>query len=427
MIIKHNEIEITDNSKECNEDRYFLVSKQNIRYVKDVKDGGYKKLLKSKELQDELDINDVKIIGVTGTNGKTTTAAAIYSILLDLGKKVALQGTRGFFINEDIEEGKSLTTPPLLQTIDHIKRAKDKGCEFFVMEVSSHAIAQGRIEGLNFALKIFTNISRDHLDYHKTFEEYRRVKSSFFSDESKKLINKDGGKIDFNVKNALTYSIEHPATYKIDAYSLSNGISAVLRHFQELIEFHSPMIGLFNLYNITAAIAGVDMVCECDLKDIASCAENFLGVKGRMQIVNEDPLVVVDFAHTPDGMQKVLDSIKDRDLVVVFGAGGDRDRGKRAMMGRVASRFAKKIYITSDNPRSEDPIQIIKEIVEGVDKDAYALIVPDRQQAINLALKELKKDEVLFILGKGDEEYQEIKGKKIDFSDEKIVSSFFHG
>ncbi len=418
-------MQITDNSMECDGKKLFLLTRQNENYIKDAENRGCKEFVDSKKLQKILQIEDVKIIGITGTNGKTTTAAAIYSILLDLGKKVALQGTRGFFVNEELKEEKSLTTPSLIKTIDHIKKAKDMGCEYFVMEVSSHAIDQNRIDGLDFALKIFTNISRDHLDYHKTFEEYKRVKSSFFQDNSKKLINKDGGKINFNIKNALTYSVEHPATYKVDAYSLGDSISAVLRHFQELVEFYSPMIGLFNLYNITAAIAAVDMVCDSDLKEIASCAENFLGVKGRMQIANEKPLVIVDFAHTPDGMHKVLDSIKDRDLAVVFGAGGDRDRGKRVMMGRVASRFAKKIYITSDNPRSEDPMQIIKEIVEGVDKNTYALIVPDRKQAINIALKELKKDEVLFILGKGDEEYQEINGKKINFSDEKIVNIYF--
>ncbi len=425
MTINYNNIQITDNSMECDGKKLFLLTRQNENYIKDAENRGCKEFVDSKKLQKILQIEDVKIIGITGTNGKTTTAAAIYSILLDLGKKVALQGTRGFFVNEELKEEKSLTTPSLIKTIDHIKKAKDMGCEYFVMEVSSHAIDQNRIDGLDFALKIFTNISRDHLDYHKTFEEYKRVKSSFFQDNSKKLINKDGGKINFNIKNALTYSVEHPATYKVDAYSLGDSISAVLRHFQELVEFYSPMIGLFNLYNITAAIAAVDMVCDSDLKEIASCAENFLGVKGRMQIVNEKPLVIVDFAHTPDGMHKVLDSIKDRDLAVVFGAGGDRDRGKRVMMGRVASRFAKKIYITSDNPRSEDPMQIIKEIVEGVDKNTYALIVPDRKQAINIALKELKKDEVLFILGKGDEEYQEINGKKINFSDEKIVNIYF--
>lgn len=425
MTINYNNIQITDNSMECDGKKLFLLTKQNENYIKDAENRGCKEFVDSKKLQKILQIEDVKIIGITGTNGKTTTAAAIYSILLDLGKKVALQGTRGFFVNEELKEEKSLTTPSLIKTIDHIKKAKDMGCEYFVMEVSSHAIDQNRIDGLDFALKIFTNISRDHLDYHKTFEEYKRVKSSFFQDNSKKLINKDGGKINFNIKNALTYSVEHPATYKVDAYSLGDSISAVLRHFQELVEFYSPMIGLFNLYNITAAIAAVDMVCDSDLKEIASCAENFLGVKGRMQIANEKPLVIVDFAHTPDGMHKVLDSIKDRDLAVVFGAGGDRDRGKRVMMGRVASRFAKKIYITSDNPRSEDPMQIIKEIVEGVDKNTYALIVPDRKQAINIALKELKKDEVLFILGKGDEEYQEINGKKINFSDEKIVNIYF--
>ncbi|NPA73108.1 MAG: UDP-N-acetylmuramoyl-L-alanyl-D-glutamate--2,6-diaminopimelate ligase [Epsilonproteobacteria bacterium] len=421
VTITDDNFTVTDNTNECVEGCYFLVTDQNRKYLDNLDKNKIARFVDSKELQTLLGLDGLKFVGITGTNGKTTTAAAIYSMLLDLGENVALQGTRGFFINEEKIEGKSLTTPSLLATLHHAYTAKKRGCRYFVMEVSSHAIVQNRIDGLEFYLKVFTNISRDHLDYHKTMDEYKRVKSSFFQDDAKKLINKDGGKIDFNVKNALTYSIEYPATYKIDAYSLDNGISAVLRHFNELVEFHSPMVGLFNLYNITAAIASVDMITDKSLKEIAKTAENFAGVKGRMQVVSVEPLVIVDFAHTPDGMSKVLDSIKDKDISVVFGAGGDRDRGKRALMGRVASRFAKKIYITSDNPRGEEPMQIIKDIAEGVDEGANALIIPDRKKAIKIALENMDKDEVLFVLGKGDEEYQEIKGERLPFSDEDTI------
>ncbi len=412
---------ITDNTSECNSNIYFLKTTQNKKYLKDINPQNIQDIITPKELINRLGIDSLQIIGITGTNGKTTTAAAIYSILLDLGYKVAMQGTRGFFINEEKVEEKSLTTPSIFQTIIHLAEAKKRGCDYFVMEVSSHAIEQNRIEGIEFALKVFTNISQDHLDYHKSMQEYRRVKSSFFSDTSNKLINKDGGKIEFNIKNARSYSLEFPATYKIEAYSLRNGLQAVLKHFDKFVEFSSPLVGLFNLYNITAAIASVDIITDNSLEEITEVVDNFAGVSGRMQVVSEDPLVVVDFAHTPDGMQKVFEAVKDRDISVVFGAGGDRDKSKRALMGKVASKYAKKLYITSDNPRSEDPLEIIKDIVQGIN-NTHTLIVPDRKQAIIKAIKELEKDEILLILGKGDEEYQEINGKKIPFSDIEVVS-----
>ncbi len=422
MIRKIDNFFITDNTDKCNKDTFFLKTAQNEKYLTSLNPQNIKGIITPKELIKRLGLNSLQIVGITGTNGKTTTAGAIYSMLLDLGYKVAMQGTRGFFINEEKVEGKSLTTPSIFQTILHLIEAKKRECEYFIMEVSSHAIEQKRIEGIEFALKVFTNISQDHLDYHKTMQEYKRVKSSFFSDESSKLINKDGGKIDFNIKNARSYSFEYPATYKIEAYSMQNGLQAVLKHFDKFVEFSSPLVGLFNLYNITAAIASVHIITDNTLEEIAEVVDSFAGVSGRMQVVNEEPLIVVDFAHTPDGMQKVFEAVKDRDISVVFGAGGDRDKSKRALMGKVASKYAKKIYITSDNPRNEEPLEIIKDIAQGVN-NPHTLIIPDRKQAISRAIKELGKDEILLILGKGDEEYQEIKGKKIPFSDIEVVNS----
>jgi UDP-N-acetylmuramoyl-L-alanyl-D-glutamate--2,6-diaminopimelate ligase len=417
-------LHVTDNSNECDASSIFLVTDQNRAYEEQAIRNGCKKTISAKECLELLGITDqIKIIGITGTNGKTTTAAAIYSILLDLGEKAGLQGTRGCFINDCRIEEKSLTTPPILQTIQNLKHALDAGCQYFVMEVSSHAIVQNRIDGLSFALKILTNITQDHLDFHKTIDEYVAVKSRFFEDESLKLINKDESKIRFNRTNALSYGIEHPATYKVLAYSLKEGISAAVAKIDKVYDFTSSLHGFFNLYNLLAAISAVDMLQVASMERICEAVEHFGGVEGRMEVVSTEPLVIVDFAHTPDGMEKVLDSMKDRDLIVVFGAGGDRDRSKRPKMGAMAQRYAKKIVVTSDNPRSEEPQSIIDEILTGMQANENVHVEADREKAIRQALQWQKGNEVIMILGKGDETYQEIKGEKHPFDDRQIVKS----
>ena len=411
---------ISDNTNELDESTAFFCTKQNEIYL-DIAKEKAAAIITPKVLETILDINDMIVVGITGTNGKTTTAAAIYSFLIDLNQSVALQGTRGFFIDDKMLKEKSLTTPPLLETMHNIWMAKQRGCRYFIMEVSSHAISQNRVENLKFALKVFTNISQDHLDYHKNFDEYKRVKSLFFKDDSKKLINKDAKSIDFNTKNSFTYALDAPATFNITAFSLNDGIAAIVRNFKDESNFHSPMQGLFNVYNLLAAIATVKLITEYSLDDICGVVSNFAGVSGRMEVVCYSPLIIVDFAHTPDGMQQVLDSLKDKKISLVFGAGGDRDRDKRAKMGRVANRFSKKIYLTSDNPRSEEAKDIIMDIYEGIiDKNKVKISI-DRQEAIKMAIDELEDDEILMILGKGDEEYQEIDGKKIPFDDRKVV------
>ncbi len=412
---------ITDNSLECDEKCAFVLTEQNQKYLHEVRKKDEIKIISPKIVQDIYGVKDMKVVGITGTNGKTTTAAAIYSILLDLGYGAAFQGSRGFFVNDRKLEEKSLTTPPILKTLYHMYLAKESGCEFFIMEVSSHAIVQKRIESLSFALKVFTNITQDHLDYHKSFEDYWSVKSSFFSDDVLKLINKDAKKIDFNIKNAYTYALDVPASFNIVAYSLNDGITAALKHFEEQVEFFSPLYGFFNLYNITAAIASVKLLTDFSLKDICNVVENFAGVGGRMEVVSDRPLVIVDFAHTPDGMDKVLDSLKEKKLSIVFGAGGNRDKSKRAMMGRVANRYGKKIYLTNDNPRDENPLDIIEDIKKGITEVTKLKVIPDRQKAIETAVNELEDEDILMILGKGDEEYIEIGNQKIPFDDREVV------
>jgi UDP-N-acetylmuramoyl-L-alanyl-D-glutamate--2,6-diaminopimelate ligase len=290
------------------------------------------------------------------------------------------------------------------------------------MEVSSHAIHQERIEGLKFALKVHTNVTSDHLDYHKTVEEYRRVKSLFFADESPKLLNKDDIKhITYNPVNAQSYGVDEPATFKVQAFSLLHGITAGIKYLKEEATFHSPMVGLFNLFNLMAAIGAVQMLTGKKLEEICEVVEYFGGVSGRMEVVSRDPLVIVDFAHTDDGMYQVLEAMKDRDISVVFGAGGNRDKAKRPRMGAVAGRYAKKIYVTSDNPRDEVPEMILEDILVGLHGKAHVTATPDRRLAIKMALEALEENEVLMILGKGDEDYQEIKGVKYPFDDREVV------
>jgi len=413
---------ITDDSNQVDKNGAFVLTKQNKKYLEEVKKNPDIKIISPSQSINLLGLRDkIKIIGITGTNGKTTTAACIYSILLDLDKKVAMQGTRGCFINEQRSEEKSLTTPPILQTINNIRRAVEEGCEYFIMEVSSHAIEQKRIEGLDFALKVFTNVTQDHLDYHGSLDSYIAVKSSFFDDESLKLINKDDGKIRFNRKNCMTYGAEYPSTYKVVAYSLQEGVSAVIQKIDKMYDFQSELHGFFNLYNLTAAISAVDMLEVAPIEKICEVVENFGGVEGRMEVVSSNPLVIVDFAHTPDGMDKVLDALKDHNMIVVFGAGGDRDKNKRPQMGNIASRYAKKVVVTSDNPRSEDPEEIIKDIVSGIKSCESLHVEANRKEAIKYALGVREENEMLVILGKGDETYQEIKGKKVPFDDREIV------
>ncbi|NLK67374.1 MAG: UDP-N-acetylmuramoyl-L-alanyl-D-glutamate--2,6-diaminopimelate ligase [Campylobacteraceae bacterium] len=417
---------ITDNSKECEQGCYFLKCDFNSKFWEDAKRQGAN-LVGVDEAKKLLNIDEnIKIVGITGTNGKTTTAAAIYSTLLDLNKSVFLCGTRGAFVNEKVVDEKSLTTSPPLKMLSYLQTATKEKCEYFIMEVSSHAIAQNRIEGLNFALKVFTNLSQDHLDYHKTLQEYYAVKSSFFMDESLKLINKDDENIQFNYKNAYTYSLNNPATFSTLAYSLNNGIDAILRTMDAEAEISSSMVGEFNLYNLIAAFCSVKLLTKKTNDEISKALSNFAGVRGRMEVVSDEPRVIIDFAHTPDGMEKVLNALKNHKLIVVFGAGGDRDRLKRPLMAKMAEHFAYKIIVTSDNPRSEKPEDIIDDIMVGFENKERVLVEVDRKKAIEKALSLAKDGEYVVILGKGDEEYQEINGVKHPFSDKEVVKEILN-
>ncbi|TLD83987.1 UDP-N-acetylmuramoyl-L-alanyl-D-glutamate--2,6-diaminopimelate ligase [Helicobacter sp. MIT 11-5569] len=405
------------NAKNC----AFLITKSNEHYVESAKENGFTQFIKPQNLKELLDLN-LKIVGITGTNGKTTTAAMLYSILLDLGHKVALLGTRGFFINGIQKRPKGLTTPSLLEIYSAISEARKENCDYFVMEVSSHAIVQERIEGLDFALRILTNITSDHLDYHKTLENYIATKNSFFANPlDLKLINKDEPNASYALQKTITYGIESPSTLQVKAYSLRDGITAQIAYGQEIANLECTLFGKHNLYNALAAIGAAKLLENVSLQKICEKLENFGGVLGRMQIISQKPLIIVDFAHTEDGMEKIFQSFPHREIAVVFGAGGDRDKTKRPKMGLCAAKYAQKLYITSDNPRSEIPNTILQEILAGIPQHLREkrtiLLEESRAEAIKIAIKNLKDNEVLLILGKGDETYQIIGDSTIHFDD----------
>jgi len=291
-----------------------------------------------------------------------------------------------------------LTTPPIIKTIERVFKYKP---DFFVMEVSSHAIIQNRIDGINFSLKIFTNLSQDHLDFHKTMLEYKKAKELFFQDNSLKIINKKFLEGEYALKIEMQNSYFYP-------------LSRV---------FKTALKGEFNQENFQSAVLGVSKLLSIELEKVVEIASNFKGVAGRMEEVVSG--IIIDFAHTPDGMEKVLSSINNK-KIVIFGAGGERDVSKREKMGGVADKYADYIILTNDNPRCEDEKKIIDDIKNGITSTPYEVVL-NRADAIKkgIELKNSFKDSVtLFILGKGDETFIEKCNKKIPFSDKEVVLSF---
>lgn len=426
MILKLSDNYICDNSLECEKNCYFVLTKSNEKFLADAKAKGAQIITPAKAYELAQIPKDLKIIGITGTNGKTTTATLISYILNRLNQKCLNLGTRGAFLSNknNIEQlaPKGLTTNQFLATLSLLKTASQRGCEYCVMEVSSHAIAQKRIQSLPFILKIFTNLSQDHLDFHKTFDEYARTKSDFFADDVMKLINADDANIKYFKANSKLYSCQKEANFFVINSDLSKGIKAEISANNKIYHLSSQLQGRFNLYNILCAF-GACVMLGFDGEKIIKAIADFDGVAGRMQIISSKPLVIVDFAHTPDGILKVLESLQGRDIIAVFGAGGDRDALKRPIMGEIAARYAKTLIITSDNPRSEEPNSIIAQIRAGIDPNTKAQVFceVDRKKAIKMALDFAKNDEIIVILGKGDEDYQEINGIKYHFSDSECV------
>lgn len=378
----------------------------------------------------------LKVIGVTGTNGKTTTTHLIKAILEEAGYKVGLLGTL-YADWQGKREKITNTTPESVELEKFIRKVKDEGGDYVVMEVSSHALDLGRVSRIDFHSAVFTNLTQDHLDYHGSWENYRNAKARLFA----QIAPKEGR---FAVLNAddpaslyfsgltrvpvITYGINSQADVRAqDAeMSLSGSIFKVVGQEKEMVA-STRLTGLFSIYNCLAAIAwawGEGISSD----KISSALAKVKGVPGRFESVDEGQefSVIVDYAHTPDGLENILKTarlIGPRRLITVFGCGGDRDRTKRPIMGEIAAKLSDFTIITSDNPRSEEPLAIIDDILVGVKKvsTAHYAVVPDRKEAIHHAIELAGKDDMVIIAGKGHEDYQIVKDKILPFDDRLVA------
>ena len=378
---------------------------------------------------------NLKLVGVTGTNGKTTIATLLYQLFKKAGFKVGLLSTVVIKVN-DKEYAATHTTPDSLTINRYLKEMNREGVEFCFMEVSSHGIHQNRTEGLKFEGGIFTNLTHDHLDYHDTFAEYRDVKKSFFDNLNSNafaLVNtddKNGAVMLQNTKaKKYKYALKSFADYR--AQILENSFSGMLLKLNDN-EVWTRLIGNFNAYNVLAIYATAELLGLEKVETLRLISE-LESVSGRFQYLISDEKItaIVDYAHTPDALKNVLETInairtKNEDLITVVGCGGDRDTTKRPKMGHIASALSTKVIFTSDNPRSEEPQVIIEAIEKGVEPQNFKKVVSilDRKQAIKTACQMAQPGDIILIAGKGHETYQEIKGKRSDFDDYKIVEEF---
>ena len=378
---------------------------------------------------------NLKLVGVTGTNGKTTVSSLLYQLFKKAGYKVGLLSTVKIMVADETYKA-THTTPDSLTINKYLKMMNEAGVEYCFMEVSSHGIHQSRTEGLQFAGGIFTNLSHDHLDYHKTFAEYRDVKKRFFDQLPKEAFalsnmdDKNGLIMLQNTKaKKYTYALKNYADYR--AQILENEFSGLLLKVNES-ELWTRLIGDFNAYNILA-IYGAAELLGLGKDEILRLISELENVSGRFQyfISDEKITAIVDYAHTPDALKNVLETInsirtKNEELITVVGCGGDRDKTKRPKMAHIASALSTKVIFTSDNPRSEVPETIIEEMEKGVEPQNFkkTLSITDRRQAIKTACQMAEANDIILIAGKGHETYQEIKGERFDFDDFKIVQDY---
>lgn len=374
--------------------------------------------------------NDFTFIGITGTKGKTTTGYLIRHILKKFNRQCALLSTIEYLVGDKSHFAKN-TTPDYLSLRKLFKEIKACGAKYVVMEVSSHGIEQGRIAGIEFSRCIFTNLKREHLDYHKTMHDYFNVKKNFFTvnKNAAAIINIDdpaGRKIIKEVGNAVTYGTNHNACLRATDIRLSKtGINFKLHYGSVNMTVRAAILGRHNVYNVLAAI-GTALSLNFSLGEIVKSVGLFRGVEGRLEEVSSG--VFVDYAHTPDSLQKALSAVKDigyGKVICVFGCGGNRDKGKRRLMGKVASNLADFTIITADNPRNENVSSICAQIEKGFERGNYSVLI-DRQEAIEQAIRLKKKyvNSCLLVAGKGHENYQIVGDDKIPFKDKEVIQGF---
>ena len=378
----------------------------------------------------------LKLVGVTGTNGKTTVATLLFKLFNELGYTCGLISTIENHIGKTIVPS-THTTPDPIQLNALLNQMVEAGCTHVFMEVSSHAIHQHRITGLHFVGGAFTNITHDHLDYHQTFEAYLEVKKTFFdqlpssSFALTNLDDKNGAKMILNTKaKKITYALHAPANYK--GKILENLLSGLVMQIND-IEVHCRLIGTFNAYNLLT-VYGIAIALGEKAQDVLVILSALTGAEGRFDyIVSQENIIgIVDYAHTPDALENVLTTIAklrkgNETVITVVGCGGDRDKTKRPIMAQVACDLSNKVFFTSDNPRSEDPNEIIKDMEQGLSSAAkrkYINIV-DRKEAIKAAISFAKAGDIILIAGKGHEKYQDVKGVKHDFDDKQILENLF--
>jgi UDP-N-acetylmuramoyl-L-alanyl-D-glutamate--2,6-diaminopimelate ligase len=375
----------------------------------------------------------MRIIGVTGTNGKTSTCYITGNILKKAGYKVGIIGTLGYKIGDKILEI-SRTTPESLDLFRILHEMANGGVDYVVMEVSSHSLELKRVEGINFYGAIFTNLTQDHLDFHGSFEEYKKAKQKLFlKNPEYSVVNMDDSSgPDMYVSNGekATYGTHEGCDYIASNIDLNiNGVSYTIEMDKDRVDLNVKIPGKFSVYNTLASFAFCSFI-GIPHEVIVSALQESRGVPGRFELVSEDEpfSVIVDYAHTPDALENVLSTAREiikGKLISVFGCGGDRDRTKRPIMGKISTTLAELTVITSDNPRSEEPISIIQEIEEGAKGGNYSFVsYPDRQEAIQYAISKAEPGDIVIIAGKGHETYQELKDKTVPFDDREVSKNF---